>query len=261
MASLHTFCRRELFQACWEILLDEDFVSAYRHGIILKCADGITRRVFPRIFTYSADYPEKVLIATIKDMGLCPCPRCLTPKKLFSDLGLLQDMKSRLNNLRTYTMTKVIEARDFIYRCGNTVDGVKVDHSLGGGSWVPTLNQFATKLGPLGLNPFRMLVIDFMHECELGTWKSLFMHLIRLLYALPRGSKLVASLDSRFRQVPTFGNGVIRTFANNTSEMKRLAARGFEDILQVFSAYLFSAFDPLTVVITSLSIRAMARTG
>jgi hypothetical protein len=157
MASLHTFCRRELFHACWEILLDEDFVSAYRHGIILKCADGVTRRVFPRIFTYSADYPEKyillqffsrqsvhssfyrVLIATIKDMGLCPCPRCLTPKKLFSDLGLLQDMKSRLNNLRMYTKTKVIEARDFIYRCGNTVDGVKVDHSLGGGSWVPTL--------------------------------------------------------------------------------------------------------------------------
>lgn len=37
----------------------------------------------------------------------------------------------------------------------------------------------------------------------------------------------------RFRQVPTFGNGVIRKFANNTSEMKRLAARDFEDILQV----------------------------
>jgi hypothetical protein len=31
-----------------------------------------------------------------------------------------------------------------------------------------------------------------------------------------------------------FGNGVIRKFANNTSEMKRLAARDFEDILQVF---------------------------
>jgi hypothetical protein len=37
----------------------------------------------------------------------------------------------------------------------------------------------------------------------------------------------------RFRQVPTFGGGVIRLFANNASEMKRLAARDFEDILQV----------------------------
>jgi hypothetical protein len=119
-------------------------------------------------------------------------------------------------------------------------------------------NQFVKKLGPFGLDPFRMLVIDFMHECELGTWKALFTHLIRLLYALPRGSELVAALDSRyegfdgvlfpthtlttlgrFRQVPTFGNGVIRKFSNNTSEMKRLAARDFEDILQVFGAICF----------------------
>jgi hypothetical protein len=30
-------------------------------------------------------------------------------------------------------------------------------------------NQFVQKLGLLGLNPFRMLVVDFMHEIELGT--------------------------------------------------------------------------------------------
>jgi hypothetical protein len=41
MALLHTHCRRELFHGCWEILLDEDFVHAYRHGIILRCADGV----------------------------------------------------------------------------------------------------------------------------------------------------------------------------------------------------------------------------
>jgi hypothetical protein len=54
------------------------------------------------------------------------------------------------------------------------------------------------KLGPLGLDSFRMLVVDFMHECKLGTWKALFMHLIRLLYALPQGSQLVALLDCRY---------------------------------------------------------------
>lgn len=59
-------------------------------------------------------------------------------------------------------------------------------------------NQFFKKLGPLGFDPFRILVVDFMHECELGTWKALFTHLIRLLYILPQGSGLVASLDSRY---------------------------------------------------------------
>ncbi|KAG2058142.1 hypothetical protein BDR06DRAFT_876717 [Suillus hirtellus] len=131
-------------------------------------------------------------------------------------------------------MAKVEKAHEFIYKWGNTVDGPKVENTLGDGSWVPTINQFAKKLGPLGLDTFRMLVVDLMHECELGTWKALFTHLIRLLYALPGGSQLVATLDNRFRQVPTFGNGVIRRFVNNTSEMKRLAVRDFKDILQVF---------------------------
>ncbi len=52
-------CRRELFHGVWKKLLDDDFIHAMEHGIVMKCADGITRRVFPRIFTYSADYPEK----------------------------------------------------------------------------------------------------------------------------------------------------------------------------------------------------------
>ncbi|KAG2046631.1 hypothetical protein BDR06DRAFT_985499 [Suillus hirtellus] len=221
MASLHTHCRRELFHACWEILLDEEFIHVYRHGMVLK--------LFPRIFTYSADYPEKVLIAAIRDMGSCACPCCLTPKSMFGSLGLLKDMK-------IYATTKVLQAREFIYRWGNTVDGLKVEHVLGEGSWIHMLNQFVNKLGSLGLDPFCMLVVDFMHKCELGTWKALFMHLIRLLHALLGGSQLVAILNSRFHEVPMFGNGVIQKFANNTSEMKRLAARDFEDILQVFGA-------------------------
>ncbi|KAG2046937.1 hypothetical protein BDR06DRAFT_1014331 [Suillus hirtellus] len=232
MAALHTHCRRELFHACWDTLLDQDFLYAYCHGIVLKCADSVLRRIFPRIFTYSANYPEKVLIATIKDMGTCPCPRCLTPKSLFPSLGLLRDMKSHINNLRVYVSANVIKAREYIYKSGNTVDGTKVGEILGEGSWVPVLNIFAEKLGAFGLDPFWMLVVDFMHECELGTWKALFTHLVRILYSLPGGNKLVATLDARFCQVPTFSNGVIRMFTDNTSEIKRLAARDFEDILQ-----------------------------
>ncbi|KIK13437.1 hypothetical protein PISMIDRAFT_118878, partial [Pisolithus microcarpus 441] len=55
----YTHCHRELFHAQWRVLLDDEFIEAYQHGIVLACADGCTRRLFPRIFTYSADYPEK----------------------------------------------------------------------------------------------------------------------------------------------------------------------------------------------------------
>ena len=40
-------------------IFDEEFVDAYVNGFICKCADGIIRRVFLRLFTYSADYIEK----------------------------------------------------------------------------------------------------------------------------------------------------------------------------------------------------------
>ncbi|KAG9046272.1 hypothetical protein FS837_004730 [Tulasnella sp. UAMH 9824] len=54
-----THCHHELMHTIWRIILDDDFVEAWRHGIVLTCADGIQRRFYPRIFTYSADYPEK----------------------------------------------------------------------------------------------------------------------------------------------------------------------------------------------------------
>lgn len=57
--SLLTHLRRELFHAVWAQLLDDDFLHAWKHGMVIRCADGITRRVFPRIFSYSADYIEK----------------------------------------------------------------------------------------------------------------------------------------------------------------------------------------------------------
>ena len=42
-----------------------------------------------------------------------------------------------------------------------------------------------------------MVVVDFLHEFELGVWKALFTHLIRVLYAAASHGSLVAELDSR----------------------------------------------------------------
>jgi len=52
-------CCRELMHAVWMHLLDDAFIHAEKYGIVIRCRDGIERRVYPRIFTYSADYPEK----------------------------------------------------------------------------------------------------------------------------------------------------------------------------------------------------------
>jgi hypothetical protein len=54
-----SYCGRAVFHAQWNIILDDELLSAMKHGIVVKCCDGVERRFYPRIFTYSADYPEK----------------------------------------------------------------------------------------------------------------------------------------------------------------------------------------------------------
>ena len=63
--ALLTHCHRELFHAQWRILLDDKFLQAYEHGIVIACQDQVERRIYPRIFTYSADYPEKYVAALL----------------------------------------------------------------------------------------------------------------------------------------------------------------------------------------------------
>jgi len=40
-------------------------------------------------------------------------------------------------------------------------------------------------------------------------------------------------IPNRFHQIPTFGRDTIRRFDTNVSAMEKLAARDWEDILQV----------------------------
>ncbi|KAJ3751884.1 hypothetical protein EV360DRAFT_97622 [Lentinula raphanica] len=178
--SILPHCRRELMHAVWKHLLDDDFIHAYKFGIVIKCADGIERRVYPRFFTYSADYPEK----------------CLVTKDKLDLMGQVRDMATRLNNVRTYLAAKVKSAQNLIYNLGSPITSKHVDDLLKDTS----SNAFVDRLGP-DFDISKILVVDFLHEFELGVWKSLFAHLIRLLYASPKGADAVADLDSRYAKI------------------------------------------------------------
>ena len=62
-AEMLTHLRRELMQAIWALILDDDLKDAYVNGIPLKFSDGVIRRLFIRFFIYGADYPEKYVFA------------------------------------------------------------------------------------------------------------------------------------------------------------------------------------------------------
>ncbi|KAG1807920.1 hypothetical protein EV424DRAFT_1543645 [Suillus variegatus] len=227
-----THCQRELFQAQWGVLLNNEFLEAYVHGIVIECCDGIKRRFYPRIFTYSADYPEKVLVATIRQLGGCPCPRCLIPKNRLHNLGMPHDGQQRITLLRSSEERDqlVTTARKIIYDKNYGVDSTAVENILKPCSWVPTCNVLSNRLCPHGFNVFEALVVDLLHEVELGIWRSLLVHLLRIIRSVNKD--LVHELDQQYRLVPPFGQSTIRRFTANTSDLSNMAARNFEDLLQ-----------------------------
>ncbi|TEB33312.1 hypothetical protein FA13DRAFT_1589061, partial [Coprinellus micaceus] len=234
---LFSHCARELFQSQWCVLLDEELVDAMKNGIVLVCPDGIPRCFFPRIFTYSADYPERrveVLVAGIRNNGGCPCHRCFIKKGDLCNLGAPVDTE-RHHQPRSEPdqWKKVIEARKLIVR-GYAVNTDQIEDLLKPDSLVPTVTSLSSRLSDLNFKVIPALVVDILHEFEIGVWKTLFIHLIRLLDAYTRrdGPTLTAELDARYRATPAFGRDTIRKFGTNASEMQRKAARDYEDLLQ-----------------------------
>ena len=56
-------------------------------------------------------------------------------------------------------------------------------------------NTFSKKLREYGLNVYSLFVVDFLHEFELGVWKAILIHLIRIMYA--QGDSTVTKFNDR----------------------------------------------------------------
>ncbi|KAH9039665.1 hypothetical protein EDB85DRAFT_2141171 [Lactarius pseudohatsudake] len=201
--AIEVHCKRELMHAVWNHLLDDDFIEGSTNGLVIRCSDGVERVFFIRIITYSADYPEKL----------------------------------RTNNNRR--CQNVEQAHKLMFEKGLAIPSKQVQQRLGGHSRIPTRNAFSDVLSKVGQDYHNLFVVDLLHEFEIGVWKSVLTHLIRMLYAIPGvGRDRIAILDG---SVPTFGRDTIRKFPGNISGLSKLAARDYEDILQC----AIPAFDGL----------------
>ena len=141
----------------------------------------------------------------------------MIPTSSFGRLGFTNDIKARISQLRTYFHAKIVAARDSIYYFGRPIKASTVETLLKENSLVPTLvsttmtnfillilatgvpcskNAFIERLAPLGLDLFPIIVVDFMHEFELGVLKNVLKHLIRVLHSLDPSK--IATLNERY---------------------------------------------------------------
>ncbi|KAF5325806.1 hypothetical protein D9611_000607 [Ephemerocybe angulata] len=158
----------------------------------------------------------------------------------FQELGANKDdlpSDARLDEQRDEAKQRLLteQAREVVYKGGFAVDNDDVEDLLKPISLNVVQNAFSDLMESKPFNLIPAIVVDLMHEFEIGVWKRLFIHLLRLLdaFTVPRtGRTLTAELDERFRLIPSFGRDGIRKFGRNVSGMKRRAARDFEDLLQ-----------------------------
>ena len=56
-------------------------------------------------------------------------------------------------------------------------------------------SAFISALFQFGLNFFPLFVVDLMHEFELGVWKAVLTHLVRILHS--QDADIIAEFDRR----------------------------------------------------------------
>lgn len=156
----------------------------------------------------------RILIAAIRNLGKCPCPQCLIPLNRVHNLGMPRDMMQRETLARVDNLQRrnvVDAARRVIYDKNFQVNSTGVENILQATSLVPTAvccayssknnninksqNAFSDRLLSVGFNFFSMLLPDVMHEIEIGGWRALFIHLLRILESVD--GRLLVELDRR----------------------------------------------------------------
>ncbi|EJF61958.1 hypothetical protein DICSQDRAFT_59433 [Dichomitus squalens LYAD-421 SS1] len=198
-AAVIRLLKYDLMTKVWLLLLNAEFMHAFEHGVIVVCGDGVTRRIFPRIFMYLADYPEKCLLACLKTLARCACPDCSMDKCSFWKMGMKKDKADRVKHAREDTgvlQDLIARVRRWIYEDGTTPDSDHIKKTkLGFFSMAPVRSAFSQRFAAFGRNVYQLFVPDLMHEFELGVWKGTFTHLVRILIAA--GHDGVQKLDER----------------------------------------------------------------
>ncbi|KAJ7467308.1 hypothetical protein B0H11DRAFT_1732841, partial [Mycena galericulata] len=194
-----SFLRRELWQEIWtKLLLTDGLKEAYENGILVKCADGIMRRLYIRFFTYSADYKEKVLIACIKHLGTRLCPRCLIDKAHVPDLGSEKDRKIRINKARVDNKNSQHDRVKNLFKSKSLVPVEVVFCILECSLLNLILNALSTFLRESSVNFYAIVPPDVLYEIDLGVWKNLFIHLVRIFHSQKTSLKSIEEMNDRY---------------------------------------------------------------
>jgi hypothetical protein len=80
-----------------------------------------------------------MLLAALRDKGLCLCPRCLAPRDVLDKLGQVRDSQGRISGARIFDLDWITRARNIIYQLGFPVRSAGIERMLKPASLTPTV--------------------------------------------------------------------------------------------------------------------------
>jgi hypothetical protein len=93
------------------------------------------------LYEIPANTSTRIMLASIRNLGACPCPRCLIPLSRAHNLGMVRDRTQRVTMVRVddgSRQGKVKTARRLIYEKHYQINGTAIENLLKDQSLVPT---------------------------------------------------------------------------------------------------------------------------
>lgn len=193
----------KLFHTCIKKAL-EPLLNAGNNGVLMLCADGYQRRVYPILASYAADFPEQCLISCCKQSY---CPICKVDP---ADRGELLDQTKIRYRAQREILTLLKERDQTGFSVMAEVLGVTA-------TYVPFWE------GLPYCNIFTSITPDELHQFN-GTVKD---HLLKWFTHMGGSSKL----DSIFKSIPSMQG--LRHFHRGISHVSQWTGREVKELQRV----------------------------
>ncbi|KAJ3504237.1 hypothetical protein NLJ89_g8041 [Agrocybe chaxingu] len=218
---------QRIFHESMRIVL-EPLINAGQTGVLMDSSNGDTRRVFPILSCYVADYPEQCLVTCSKYGTCCKCKAKATE---------LQDPEPAEARTPAWTKSVMEEAKSQAGGNPRAFHTHCMASDVAGGVFRPFWDGF-----PL-CNINRAITPDVLHQLYQGVFK----HLVSWCQLiLPKGE-----LDRRIRCLPpSFG---VRHFKNGISALSQISGSERKNMAKILLACLVGSIpSAATKAITAL---------
>ncbi|KAK0243557.1 hypothetical protein EDD85DRAFT_919323 [Armillaria nabsnona] len=207
----HSVESYQLFHTCMCSLL-EPLIEAGRNGIEMLCADGQTRRIYPILAAYIADYPEQCLI------GCCmenQCPKC----------------QANSDELGDPACSPMRDPKEMVQILKQASDGLCPEEFTDWG--LCPINPFWVDLPHC--NIFQCFTPDVLHQLHKGTFKD---HMVKWATAAINQK---SEVDHRFQAMTHHLS--LRHFKKGISLISQWTGNEYKNMEKVFLSVIAGVAD------------------